>query len=303
MPVSVIIPNFNNARFLARCIGSLEQDPHAVAEIVVVDNASTDGSVAVIEALADPRIRLIRNTTNVGAARARAIAVEAASHDWLSFLDGDDFLSPGAITSALEIARARDLDMAVLRMVRVDMDGENPQLFLEGPESPIDGVAAFVRTLGTWRIHPMGVFHRRVYEAASARFTAHGHSDDELFTRLQFLAARRVGASDGVYHYRVVPKPVTLAKSLGHLRTDLEVLRLATSGTAQGVPPEAVRSHRDILVGTLVKTWLKYHGRSATTLAEIADGVARSRVPWTMADWKHRLAFAALRPLLPRVNG
>ena len=61
MRVSVVIPNRNNAEFIAECLHSVADDP-AVGEILVYDDASTDRSVERIQALAVPQLRLLRDS-------------------------------------------------------------------------------------------------------------------------------------------------------------------------------------------------------------------------------------------------
>ena len=95
---SVCIPNFNYARYLGETLRSvLAQDfPHF--EVIVADNASTDDSVAVVEALANSRVRLIRNPVNFGFAANLDRATEAASGNHLLLLSSDDLMRPGALT-------------------------------------------------------------------------------------------------------------------------------------------------------------------------------------------------------------
>lgn len=102
--VSVIIPCYNAAPFVAEAIRSvLAQDwPHT--EIIVIDDASTDGSWEVIERCL-PRIQALRLAQNGGAAAARNRGVALSRGGWLMFLDADDRLSPDALRRMMETAR------------------------------------------------------------------------------------------------------------------------------------------------------------------------------------------------------
>ena len=96
--VSAIIVNYNAGPLLRSCVDSLLACPLAV-EVIVVDNASHDGS---LDGLPDSqRIRVIRNTTNVGFAAACNIGMQASSAPFLLFLNPDCFFEPGAVATLL----------------------------------------------------------------------------------------------------------------------------------------------------------------------------------------------------------
>lgn len=90
--IAVVIPAYNAAPFIERAIQSAREQTHRVAEIVVVDDASTDSTVEVVASLSreDGRIKLVRLETNGGPARARNVGFAAASADWIAILDADD---------------------------------------------------------------------------------------------------------------------------------------------------------------------------------------------------------------------
>lgn len=95
--ISVIIPTYNCAAYVRRAVEScLEQDSE-VAEIIVVDDGSTDRTPDVLTTFADrPKVRVIRQT-NAGISRARNAGVAASRGTHLCFLDADDELLPDAL--------------------------------------------------------------------------------------------------------------------------------------------------------------------------------------------------------------
>ncbi len=91
--VSLIIPNYNNARFIGVCLGSALAQTRAFDEIIVVDDASTDESVAIIEEVIVQarQVRLIALSKREGVSAARNRAIRAATSTFVTTLDADDF--------------------------------------------------------------------------------------------------------------------------------------------------------------------------------------------------------------------
>lgn len=105
--VTVMIPTFNQADFVGEAIESAARQDYPNLEIVICDDASTDGTQAVAERFAgDGRIRYCRNTNNIGrVANYRKLLYELANGTWVINLDGDDcFLDRRYIRRAMSIA-------------------------------------------------------------------------------------------------------------------------------------------------------------------------------------------------------
>ena len=99
--VSVILPFYNRAASLERCVRSVLTQTFTDFEIVAVDDASTDESARVITALGDPRIRVMRHETNRGPSGARNTALRSAAGDVLAFIDSDDEWLPGKLAAQI----------------------------------------------------------------------------------------------------------------------------------------------------------------------------------------------------------
>ncbi|HEY1595581.1 MAG TPA: glycosyltransferase, partial [Thermoleophilaceae bacterium] len=96
VPVSVLIPAYNRERMLRRALESVLAQRPAPAEIVVVDDASTDRTAAVAEELG---ARVVRHEQNAGEGAARNSAIAAAGQPWLALLDSDDEWLPHHLAS------------------------------------------------------------------------------------------------------------------------------------------------------------------------------------------------------------
>lgn len=101
--VSVIIPAKNAAAYIGETIASALAQSE-VTEVIVVDDGSTDDTLAMVRAIRDPRLRLMTNDAS-GVSAARNLGAYHARGDWLVFLDADDRLRPGAVATLLTAAR------------------------------------------------------------------------------------------------------------------------------------------------------------------------------------------------------
>lgn len=100
MKVSIVIPVYNKAEYISNCLESLLQQDFDDFEIIVVDDGSTDDSGRICDekAAQDSRIRVI-HTENGGVTAARRKGVEHAAGEYIMFVDADDSLLSGAITT------------------------------------------------------------------------------------------------------------------------------------------------------------------------------------------------------------
>ena len=92
--VSIITPCHNGVKTIGEAIESVLGQFYANWEMIIVDDCSTDDSVSVVKAFADPRIRLLQNETNPGPGGTRNVGIRAASGRFLAFLDADDAWLP-----------------------------------------------------------------------------------------------------------------------------------------------------------------------------------------------------------------
>src|SRR5438105_15612224 len=95
--VSVVIPTFNRERKLIEALQSVVNQSFPAREIIVVDDASTDGTASINFHSLDPRIRYVRHNQNRGGAVARNTGVQCASGNWIAFLDSDDVWLPNKL--------------------------------------------------------------------------------------------------------------------------------------------------------------------------------------------------------------
>ena len=126
--VSVVMPAYNAGLTVERALASIAAQTVKPKEVIVVDDGSSDDTVARIQAMAGRMngIRLRAFTqANQGAGAARNRAVATASGTWLAFLDSDDEWLPTKLQRSLEVSQAGDLIMSSHNLFNVGPEGES----------------------------------------------------------------------------------------------------------------------------------------------------------------------------------
>ncbi|HEM6271749.1 TPA: glycosyltransferase family 2 protein [Streptococcus suis] len=103
--ISIIIPNFNRGHLLKEVLESVLNQTYQPLEIVVVDDASTDNSIAIIQNLQKsiPNLLLIQQEINSGANACRNLGVDHAKGEYIAFLDSDDYFLPDKLEKQLKV--------------------------------------------------------------------------------------------------------------------------------------------------------------------------------------------------------
>lgn len=113
--ISVIIPVYNVAPYLAHCLESVLDQTYANIEILLIDDCSTDDSMKIAEKYAsqDKRIQILRHSQNRGLSAARNTALKAATAPFIMFLDSDDAYAPEMCEKMMRGLLQSDADCAI----------------------------------------------------------------------------------------------------------------------------------------------------------------------------------------------
>ena len=220
--VSVIVPAYNAAGFISRCVESITSQSYPELEILLLNDGSTDDTLAVCHPLAasDHRIALV-DKTNTGAADTRNQGIALAHGKYIQFVDSDDYLAPGATATLIERAEHAGADMVIAHYYRVDGGKTTRHGFLkrrdvmdqrEFARELMDEPASFY----------YGVLWNKLYRTALIRDNGVlcreelNWSEDFLFNLEYIRYAHRFCAVDTpVYYY------VKNEKSITHTQIDL----------------------------------------------------------------------------------
>ncbi len=195
--LSIVMPVYNVAAYLPRCLESLAALTPPADEIVVVDDGSTDDCPRILAEFAPrlPQMRVIRQE-NGGLSVARNTGLDAARGKYLAFVDSDDFVEPDAYAEALEQAESGQLDM-VLFNARYHFEGRKPDRPIY-PDAPATGIVPgrewLRQRLKAGRFLHMVWLHlyrRDFIETNGFRFIPRLIHEDVIWTTQALLSAER----------------------------------------------------------------------------------------------------------------
>lgn len=257
--VSIVMPAYNAAAYIGAALASVAAQMLVDFELLVVDDASTDGTATLVEAFGDPRVRLIRQAVNAGPAAARNRGIELAQGRWIALLDADDSYAPDRLERLVAAAEADGADLCSDNLLLVPALAPDTA----APMIPPD-LLSEPRRLGIEEFH-----HRNVADPA---WPGVNYGFLKPILRRDFLAAHRIRYDERVrfaedfglyldclysggkwlmipeatYHYTV------RGDSLTQIQTphDLAVLAARLGAAAATAPPELRRTiarHRRVV--------------------------------------------------------
>ena len=298
--MSVIIPAWRAARTLGPSVASALSQIGVSLEVVIVDDASTDGTydAALDLARADARVRVFRNAANGGPGRARNTALEHARGRWIAVLDADDRITPSRSADMIGMAVENRSDVVLGNLCEVDEDGRSRgDPFVSEPAiaGPL-GVDAFVRgNLDATGPHTLGylkpLFRKSFLDAHDIRYDPRlRNGEDYHFVMDCYAAGAKVWFSpDPAYLYTrrsgsishkadpehlkaLLHADTALAKRPGHPDSLKPLLQRRQRETANFLVVEtamqALKLHRfDTAIGALMRRPAAI-GRFSAKLAE-----------------------------------
>ena len=118
--VSIITPCYNSSKYIEETYQSIKNQTFKDWEWIIVDDCSTDHSVEIITQFRDPKIKLLRNNENLGAAASRNKALVNASGRYITFIDSDDLWKKNFLEISLTYMANNQADLVYASYHRVD---------------------------------------------------------------------------------------------------------------------------------------------------------------------------------------
>jgi CDP-glycerol glycerophosphotransferase len=205
--ISVVVPIYNVEAYLAECLESLAAQTMGDFEAVLVNDGSTDGSGAIAEELAarDERFRLLTRP-NGGLSRARNTGIDAATGEFLAFLDSDDLLPPNAYELLLGALDRTGSDFATGNVRRLSSWGTSQTEFLAATfdrtrlQTHVTRFTPLLADRTAWN----KLWRRSFWNAQEMRFPEGVVHEDIPIVLPAHFAARSVDViAEPVYLYRI----------------------------------------------------------------------------------------------------
>ena len=115
--ITVGIPSYNHAKFLAKALDSATKQTYSNLEIIVVDNYSSDGTDEVLSSFNDPRISIVKVSNGGSIAVSRNIILNKSQGEWIAFLDSDDWWTLDKLDKCSKYFR-EDIDL-ILSLIHI----------------------------------------------------------------------------------------------------------------------------------------------------------------------------------------
>lgn len=219
--VSIIVPAFNQGRYLRQAVESALGQTHANVEVVIVDDGSTDSTFEVCRELSvRPNVVVIRQENRgVGAARNRGAA--AAIGDYLCFLDADDFYHQDKVAlQARVLDRSHDLEWVYCDIVPLDESGaeELGGYSVAGARRQLTGDILESLLVGGFFPPHTVMMRRRAFEELGGFDPAlGGNADLDLWLRMAASGRRVEFVNQRLAYYRT--HPGSMSRDLSHMRS------------------------------------------------------------------------------------
>jgi CDP-glycerol glycerophosphotransferase len=206
--ISIVIPVYNVDAYLAECLDSILRQDFRPVEVIAVDGGSTDNSGGILDkrAIDDSRLT-VRHTGRIGPGQARNIGAEAASGDYIWFVDGDDRIADGCLpVIADRLARVQPdvlfTDHELSYPGGMSRAGYDHDLISRAPAS------AFTLAEQPWVVNLSmaswnKIYQREFFRQAGTKFSEQWPHEDVPVSCLLPLAAKRLSVlRKNCYHYR-----------------------------------------------------------------------------------------------------
>ena len=205
--VSVIVPVYNTAPWIGRCIESLKAQEQEGLEFLFIDDCSTDDSLAYVEAFAkeDPRVQVMKNQVNLGAGPTRNRGIESARGEYLSFIDPDDWISKDFYM--VLYAKAKETGSDIVKGRREYVDEEGMPLYAQRKSALNRGIDRCLKrgipiyTVFTYE-HQSAIYKSSLVKKENIRYGNSRKSQDKTFLLSLCRKSEDIQiCNDAIYYY------------------------------------------------------------------------------------------------------
>ncbi|MED3820740.1 glycosyltransferase [Priestia aryabhattai] len=206
--ISIIVPVYNVEKYLQRCIKSLIEQTYKNIEIILVNDGSTDGCKEVCESYKkiDSRIILI-NKENGGLSSARNVGLDAATGEYLAFVDSDDWISTNMYEVLMKLAEQHDADISECSYLKTPSEEPFTNSEIQNKHTPVIIVknnleASLLHFENKWfqqvvwnKLYRRNLFHKVRFPIGKV------HEDEFITYKLIYESKKLVSTTQKLYFY------------------------------------------------------------------------------------------------------
>ncbi|MET1036698.1 MAG: glycosyltransferase family 2 protein [Aeromicrobium sp.] len=219
--LSVVVPVYNGALHLDEALRSIRRQDYRRLDVVVIDDGSTDDSLAIAHrhAKADRRVRVL-SQANAGVGAARRAAVAAATGSFLTFIDADDTVTRTGIRRAMDVLEETGSDLSVMPYQRLELTGLKPAApwirslharparhvsLAERPDVLVNAIAC------------AKIFRREFWDAQALEFPTVLLAGDQIVTARAYRDAHGIDISGAMtYNWRRMETSISQGQVTAH---------------------------------------------------------------------------------------
>ena len=208
---SIILPAFNESKYIARCINSIKNQTIEDFECIVIDDGSTDNTyTAIKEAVGSDKRFSVISQSHQGLSEARNAGIDASSSDIVYFVDADDFIRPQMIEKSIRFLNDNNLDIAFFDAEPINQGkrkytfAADQNYFVRKTTYEICSGKAMLERMLANNDYVYAVFIQAIRKSAiKYRFYPGMRVQDELYTTQNLILADRVGHFNGNLYFKI----------------------------------------------------------------------------------------------------
>ena len=207
--VSILIPVYKAEKYIAKCLQTVLGQTYQHLEIIIVDDASPDSSMAIVDSLVKEAsnrldIRIIHNEKNLGIAATRNILLDDATGDYILFVDSDDYIEADAVERLVDVAKKTNCD--IVRCGYFEVKAGQVRTIQQKPwKDKTDLLKQHIKAWNSIEAMWQLLIRRSMMEEHSIRFAkgVNASEDHLMMIKLYFFANNIVIMEKPIYYYRI----------------------------------------------------------------------------------------------------
>ena len=198
--ISIIMAAYNAENTIEAAIQSVICQTYKKWELLVVDDCSKDHTAQIVEKLVrtDPRIHLLKNTTNQGVSISRKIGLDYARGEWIAILDSDDMWAKDKLEKQLKTKKKKNADLIFTGSAFIKSDGQSIDWVLHVPESISYRELLKQNLISNSSVMVRSVLYRQHYAMGDEM-----HEDFAIWLGITRMGGRAFGIDEPLLIYRL----------------------------------------------------------------------------------------------------